>query len=176
MDQLEVHLHALTHDRAVLFASLKHLSTDKLWQQPAHRRWSAGEHLEHLRITLQLFRRFIRLCLLLTGSIARKRADLERLPSVVESIFDQPDYIPRRAAPLSSPRKRNASLMQLQDEFTREQVRFEKLLRSYPISTLYAVRFPFPPYGTINVIQAVYALWRHEAHHGRAVACLTKIR
>jgi hypothetical protein len=170
------HLARMHAQRGALFDALAGVSEGRLWERPAPKKWSPGEHLDHTRVLNRSFRRLLTLAwpvvslwpTLLPG--ARRR--LERpYPTDIDDVYQRPN-MPSWVGFLWPPKRtpsRPAPVAELERALAEEHGAIERFFAGKPEPLLGHVSLWDPAIGRLNLVQTLRVGVHHDQHHYEAV-------
>lgn len=170
------HLARMHAQRDALFEALGDLPEERLWERPAPRKWSPGEHLDHTRVLNRWFRRLLTLAWPVVSPwpslLPAARRRLERpCPTDIDDVYQRPN-MPRWVGFLWSPRRtpaRPATLAELERALAAEHDAIERFYRGKPEPLLGHISVWDPAIGRLSLVQVLRVGVHHDQHHYTAV-------
>jgi hypothetical protein len=171
------YLDLMDAQRRAVFESLVGIDEAKVWQRPAPKAWSIGEHLDHARLLTRSFRRLLGFCywvLLPMGWVLRRRP----YPTEIDDVYERPGF-PLGVGWIWTPRhnaRRPAPVSTLAGLFEEEHGRVRRFFEDKDERVLGHIWLYDPPIGRLNIVQALRVGIHHDAHHFRSVERLLEGR
>lgn len=170
------HLSRMHAQREALFEALAGVPEERLWERPAPKKWSPGEHLDHTRVLNRSFRRLLTLAWPVVSPwpalLPWARRRLERpYPTDIDDVYRRPN-MPSWVGFLWPPRRtpsRPASLAELEWALADEHAAIERFFASKPEPLLGHLSLWDPAIGRLSLVQVLRVGVHHDLHHYTAV-------
>lgn len=160
------YLALLDAQREAIFAELATVDAPRLWQRPAPKAWSVGEHLAHAPAVLRSFRQILRGFWVILAPIGHLRRG-RPYNTEIDDVYARPDF-PLNVGWLWPPRytpERPASLATLHELFLDEHRRVRRFYAGKDARVLGNTPLYDPAIGCLNMIQALRVGAHHDEHH-----------